>query len=74
VESLERIRRALAAVLPEPDVAPSLDANLLELGLHSLAIMSLIEPLSELAGRRLDYAELARRPSLGAWVRLCERT
>lgn len=65
----DSLRRELARVLDENSAAEDLSehANLMEAGLHSLAILRLIEPLSKLAGIRLDYADLARRPSLAAW-------
>ncbi|MCO6187566.1 phosphopantetheine-binding protein [Rhizobium sp. L1K21] len=67
MEIIEEIRGHLATVLD--DVMSELDAdqNLIEVGLHSLAIMQLIKPLSELAGRRIDYADLAAHPTLRSW-------
>jgi aryl carrier-like protein len=47
--------------------------NLFGHGLHSLALMRLIPPLSQLAGTRLDYDDLARQPTLAAWQALIER-
>lgn len=67
---LEQIRREVAGLLAlGPDEVPEA-TNLIEIGLHSLAIMRLIGPLSRLAGRRLDYAELATRPTLRDWQAL----
>lgn len=71
--SVEQIRRELARVLPEGADSVSAKANLFEVGLHSLAVLQLLEPLSKLAGARLDYSDLVQDPSLGAWVRLCQR-
>ena len=47
--------------------------NLFGHGLHSLTLMRLIPPLSQLAGTRLDYDDLARQPTLAAWQALIER-
>lgn len=48
--------------------------NLFGHGLHSLMLMRLIPPLSRIAGRRLDYDELARQPTLAARQALIERS
>ncbi len=67
---MARIRREVADILAlAPEDVPE-DGNLIEIGLHSLAIMALIGPLSRLAGRRLDYAELAVSPTLRDWQAL----
>jgi aryl carrier-like protein len=70
---IERIRAELSRVIDEPIEDCAVDENLVGRGLHSLAIMHLLEPLSRLAGKRLAYADLARNPSLHAWLLLCER-
>lgn len=69
---MEEIRRELARVMPEDLNDISASTNLLEVGLHSLAIMRLVEPLSRLAETRLDYVDLARQPTLEAWTLLCK--
>jgi len=68
---IEQIRTELSRVIDEPIGDCAVDENLVGRGLHSLAIMHLLEPLSRLAGKRLAYADLARNPSLRAWLRLC---
>ncbi|MEW9306784.1 phosphopantetheine-binding protein [Labrys neptuniae] len=71
--SLERIRQEVAEVLDlAPEDVPE-ELNLIEIGLHSLAIMTLIGPISRLAGVRLDYADLAATPTVRAWNALIER-
>ncbi len=70
---MERLKSELARVLDTVDEDISPDTNLIEIGLHSLAIMRLLEPLAQIAGARLDYADLARQPTLGAWQAHIER-
>lgn len=63
----EQIRRHVASVLDiEFEDVPE-EIDLIEIGLHSLALLRLIEPLSKLAGARIDYADLARRPTVRDW-------
>ncbi|CUX46520.1 hypothetical protein G6L67_22430 [Agrobacterium tumefaciens] len=64
----------LARVLDDEvrDIEPG--DNLFGRGLHSLALMRLIPPLSQLAGARLGYDDLARQPTLAAWQALIERS
>ncbi|CDN95669.1 Putative 2,3-dihydro-2,3-dihydroxybenzoate synthetase, isochorismatase protein [Agrobacterium tumefaciens] len=68
------LKAHLAKVLDDEvgDIGPN--ANLFGCGLHSLALMRLIPPLSQLAGTRLDYDDLARQPTLAAWQALIERS
>ncbi|MCZ7471676.1 phosphopantetheine-binding protein [Agrobacterium sp. O3.4] len=70
---LTDLKALLAEVLEDEahDIEPG--DNLFGHGLHSLALMRLIPPLSQLAGTRLDYDELARQPTLAAWQALIER-
>ncbi|MDZ5699770.1 acyl carrier protein [Chelativorans sp. M5D2P16] len=67
---MEQIRGELSRVLDKEPGDLAADTNLMEVGLHSLAIMRLVSPLSQIAGTRLDYADLAREPSLGTWQAL----
>lgn len=63
----EQIRRETAKILAiEVENVPE-EINLIEIGLHSLALLRLIEPLSKLAGSRIDYADLAARPTVRDW-------
>lgn len=70
---LTDLKALLAGVLEDEvrDIEPG--DNLFGRGLHSLALMRLIPPLSQLAGTRLDYDDLARQPTLAAWQALIER-
>lgn len=70
---IEQIRSEVARVLDQATDKLEPDRNMIEIGLHSLAIMQVIGPLSALAGIPLDYADLARRPTLAAWQALIER-
>ena len=65
--------RQLLAITPGLDDGAFADcANLIEHGLHSLAVLQLIEPLSMLAGGHIDYAELASNPTIDSWAQLVE--
>ncbi|KWT85492.1 hypothetical protein ASB65_24870 [Agrobacterium tumefaciens str. B6] len=68
------LKALLARVLDDEgrDIEPG--DNLFGRGLHSLALMRLIPPLSQLAGVRLEYDNLARQPTLAAWQALIERS
>ncbi|MBP2571676.1 hypothetical protein G6L34_23505 [Agrobacterium tumefaciens] len=68
------LKALLARVLDDEvrDIEPG--DNLFGRGLHSLALMRLMPPLSQLAGTRLDYDDLARQPTLAAWQALIERS
>lgn len=69
---IEQVHRTVAdALMLECHDIP-LDTHLIELGLHSLMIMQLIVPLSALAQFRLDYADLARLPTVRGWADLVE--
>ena len=71
---MTELRSHLARVLDEETHAIGENTNLFSCGLHSLALIRLIPPLSQLAGRRLDYDDLARQPTLAAWQALIERS
>ncbi|MFK3779681.1 phosphopantetheine-binding protein [Agrobacterium sp. NPDC089420] len=71
---MTELKALLAGVLEDEqrDIEPG--DNLFGRGLHSLALMRLIPPLSQLAGARIDYDDLARQPTLAAWQVLIERS
>ncbi|CUX36957.1 MULTISPECIES: phosphopantetheine-binding protein [Agrobacterium] len=71
---MTELKALLARVLDDEvrDIEPG--DNLFGRGLHSLALMRLMPPLSQLAGTRLDYDDLARQPTLAAWQALIERS
>ncbi|MBP2566219.1 phosphopantetheine-binding protein [Agrobacterium sp. CCNWLW32] len=71
---MTELKALLARVLDDEvrDIEPG--DNLFGRGLHSLALMRMMPPLSQLAGTRLDYDDLARQPTLAAWQALIERS
>ncbi|NTE37184.1 phosphopantetheine-binding protein [Agrobacterium tumefaciens] len=71
---MTQLKALIARVLDDEvrDIEPG--DNLFGRGLHSLALMRLMPPLSQLAGTRLDYEDLARQPTLAAWQALIERS
>ncbi|EHJ95712.1 phosphopantetheine-binding protein [Agrobacterium tumefaciens] len=68
------LKAHLARVLDDEVGHIGPNANLFGCGLHSLALMRLIPPLSQLAGTRLHYDDLARQPTLAAWQALIEQS
>ena len=72
--TMTELKALIARVLDDEvrDIEPG--DNLFGRGLHSLALMRLMPPLSQLAGTRLDYEDLARQPTLAAWQALIERS
>lgn len=71
---MTELKALIARVLDDEmrDIEP--EDNLFGRGLYSLALMRLMSPLSQLAGTRLDYEDLTRRPTLAAWQALIERS
>ncbi|WP_197319893.1 phosphopantetheine-binding protein [Saccharomonospora sp. NB11] len=67
VLSAERVRADVAELLGrEPEsIAP--EENLLDLGLDSIRIMSLIDRWRA-AGATVEYPDLAERPELAHWI------
>ena len=68
------IRQEIQKVLKLDATAIPIEANLIEFGLHSLALMWLIEPLSALKGAQMEYRDLARNPSIKNWMVLMTTT
>jgi aryl carrier-like protein len=71
---MTELKAHLVTVLDDEVRDIGANANLFGYGLHSLALMRLIPPLSQLAGTRLHYDDLARQPTLAAWQALIERS
>lgn len=67
--TFERVCADLADVLDEPDLALDDDTNLIDLGLDSIRIMSLIERWRR-DGVEVSFMELIDRPTLGEWWQL----
>ncbi|MFL9926089.1 isochorismatase family protein [Herbaspirillum lusitanum] len=66
---LQALRSQVAALLQIPASDLHADENLLDAGLDSIRLMSLIEQWHR-AGRTLGFAELAEQPTLEHWWRL----
>lgn len=66
------VRRQVCELLGLGDEALGDDDNLLERGLDSVRLMTLIESIDAL-GIPLDFAQLAERPTLSAWYQLVGR-
>ncbi|MFD3687478.1 phosphopantetheine-binding protein [Nocardiopsis sp. NPDC058631] len=68
----ERVRADVAQILGEPvqDIDPG--ENLLERGLDSVRLMSLMETWRA-AGVETDFADLAEKPTVNAWASLLVR-
>lgn len=47
--------------------------NLIEFGLHSLAIMQLVETFSKHTNERFKYTDFALSPTIDAWVQLTQK-
>jgi bifunctional isochorismate lyase/aryl carrier protein len=67
--SRQQLRADVAEVLAEPSLALGDDDNLLERGLDSIRLMSLIERWRS-AGAEISFVELAERPTLAHWYAL----
>ncbi|MGP4050470.1 amino acid adenylation domain-containing protein [Streptomyces sp. 2A115] len=64
-----RIREAVSEVLGLPPDAAAETDNLISHGLDSIRTMALVGRWRS-AGAEVDYAELAKEPTIGAWTRL----
>ncbi|MBB4915672.1 phosphopantetheine-binding protein [Streptosporangium saharense] len=65
----ERVREDVADVLSEQPAEISDDENLLDRGLDSIRVMSLVERWRA-AGVNTTFIELAERPTVTAWWQL----
>ncbi|MEI5100627.1 phosphopantetheine-binding protein [Streptomyces sp. PmtG] len=68
--SPERVRADVAELLDcDPtDIAP--DEDLIDLGLDSVRIMTLVERWRTAGASTLEFPDLAERPELGHWTAL----
>jgi aryl carrier-like protein len=62
----ERMRADLAQLLHMPPAELGEEDDLIDLGLDSMRLMTMVTRWAD-AGLRLDFAELAEKPTLGAW-------
>ncbi|MBP6861048.1 MAG: acyl carrier protein [Neisseriaceae bacterium] len=46
--------------------------NLIEFGLHSLAIMQLVETFSQRLNKKFKYTDFALSPTIAGWVALLQ--
>ncbi|HLU97504.1 MAG TPA: phosphopantetheine-binding protein [Thermobifida alba] len=63
----ERVRADVARLLGEPADTIDADENLLDRGLDSVRLMSLIEAWRR-DGVHADFADLAEEPTITAWL------
>ncbi|GAA0813829.1 phosphopantetheine-binding protein [Spirilliplanes yamanashiensis] len=64
--SPEQLRDQIAAVLDEPADAIGLDDDLMDAGLDSIRLMTLIERWRA-GGVQVGFVELAERPTVAGW-------
>jgi bifunctional isochorismate lyase/aryl carrier protein len=67
--SRQQVRADVAEVLLEPSLAIGDDDNLLDRGLDSIRLMSLVERWRS-AGAEISFVDLAERPTLADWYAL----
>ncbi|MER5550666.1 phosphopantetheine-binding protein [Streptomyces sp. NPDC002793] len=70
--TLELIRHQVADALGQEPADVPLDENLMDHGLDSVRIMSLLERWRREHGVEADFADLAEDPSITTWVSLLE--
>ncbi|MFE3443598.1 phosphopantetheine-binding protein [Nocardia sp. NPDC059180] len=58
----------IAAALGVPAAELTIDTNLLDAGLDSVRIMSLVEKWRAAGHEQIDFASLASDPVLGSWL------
>ncbi|GAA3990199.1 acyl carrier protein [Thermobifida alba] len=63
----ERVRADVARLLAEPADTIDADENLLDRGLDSIRLMSLVETWRR-DGVHVDFADLAEEPTITAWL------
>lgn len=66
----EQLRADVAASLGEDPAALPDDGDLVDHGLDSVRLMTLLEGWRRDHGVQADFADLAETPSLAAWARL----
>ncbi|MEV2216026.1 phosphopantetheine-binding protein [Streptomyces sp. NPDC050997] len=68
--TLERIRADVADSLGEDPADIPVDENLVDHGLDSVRLMTLLERWRRDHGVQADFADLAERPAIEAWAAL----
>ncbi|WP_019549695.1 phosphopantetheine-binding protein [Streptomyces sulphureus] len=66
----ERIHHDVAAALGEDPAEIPVDESLVDYGLDSVRIMTLLERWRREHGVQADFADLAEAPAVEAWARL----
>ncbi|WP_432785973.1 Isochorismatase [Oligella sp. MSHR50489EDL] len=69
----EKLIELVANTLEIPPDDIDVEDNLLVLGLHSLALMSISEQLAQRFERTVGFAELMEKPTIQAWEQLLTR-
>lgn len=70
--TLEQLRADVARMIGEPPEEIALDDNLLDWGLDSMRLLSLLIDWNE-AGLKLDISELSEHTTLNGWWRVIQR-
>lgn len=68
--SADRVRADVADLLGLDPAEVEADADLLDLGLDSMRIMSLVERWRAAGATGLEFADLAEQPRLDRWTEL----
>ncbi|MGG7570075.1 phosphopantetheine-binding protein [Streptomyces sirii] len=68
--TLDQIRRDVADCLGEEPVDIPLDENLVDYGLDSIRIMTLVERWRREHGVEAGFVDFAERPAIDAWAPL----
>ncbi|MFD0164467.1 phosphopantetheine-binding protein [Streptomyces decoyicus] len=68
--TLDQIRKDVADSLGEDAADIPLDENLVDYGLDSIRIMSLVERWRREHGVRVGFVDLAEQPAIEAWAPL----
>ncbi|OTQ31996.1 hypothetical protein B6D19_06890 [Gilliamella apicola] len=68
------IRSYLKDLLELDTIALQDDDNLIEFGLNSLALMFILEKLSTLTKKKLNYVDFINNPTIRDWIEVIERS
>ncbi|WP_118986983.1 phosphopantetheine-binding protein [Photorhabdus sp. CRCIA-P01] len=67
----EILHREIRALYPEVETIPE-DENLFDIGFDSIKMLMLVDRLNY-AGYPINFADLARWPTINDWVKLLEK-
>ncbi|MFF8564666.1 phosphopantetheine-binding protein [Streptomyces albidoflavus] len=68
--TVETLREDVAGLLGEDPEEIPLDENLVDYGLDSIRLMTLVGRWREAHGIEIEFADLAGRPALEEWAKL----